>query len=62
MAHNFKRVKDRIYEKDKTKAIFRCDKCDSEAVFNKKYSDTDVNKLVGFKWPNFLCVKNIVNQ
>lgn len=31
--------------------VWRCDKCDSEAVFMKKYTQADVNRIIGEKLP-----------
>ncbi len=46
-AHNFKKVK----SYDALKDVWRCDDCDSEALFSKNFTQVAVNQLMILRLP-----------
>jgi hypothetical protein len=36
--------------------VWRCEKCDSEVVFNNTLTEREVNQAVIMKWPRFHCI------
>jgi len=61
MSHHLFIRKEPVQIDKEARAVWRCEKCDTEVKFDWRMTQHEVNQAVILRWPKLLCIDVRVN-